>query len=77
MNDFLFCLTKDHYHFNARFAEFQREFQSLFQDIQSDKFPDTEPGSENQEPEILKSEVKAAIMHLKNGKATGRDSIPI
>ncbi|KAL0812036.1 hypothetical protein ABMA28_009430 [Loxostege sticticalis] len=51
--------------------------QSLFQDPQSQNFPDTEPNSEDLEPNILLSEVRAAIKHLKNGKATGGDAIPI
>ncbi|KAL0879221.1 hypothetical protein ABMA27_003004 [Loxostege sticticalis] len=51
--------------------------QSLFEDPQSQCFASTEPANEELEPDILKTEVRAAIKHLKNGKAVGRDSIPI
>lgn len=51
--------------------------QSLFQDPQSRNFVSTETASDLLEPDILESEVRAAIKHLKNGKATGRDQIPI
>lgn len=51
--------------------------QSLFNDTQSNNFPNAELELENLEPDTLKFEVRAAIMHYKNGKATGRDAIPI
>ncbi|XP_060810227.1 uncharacterized protein LOC132904318 [Amyelois transitella] len=51
--------------------------QSLFQDPHCRDFPSTVLNTEDLEPDILLSEVRAAIKHLKNGKATGRDAIPI
>ena len=51
--------------------------QSLFRDPQSRQFASTDPELENLEPDILLSEVRAAIKHLKSKKATGRDAIPI
>ena len=51
--------------------------QSLFQDQQSRNFSPTEPHKGELEPDILLSEVKAAIKHLKDKKAAGRDGIPI
>ncbi|CAH2086615.1 unnamed protein product [Euphydryas editha] len=47
--------------------------QSLFEDPQSQCFDSTEPSDEEKEPNILKDEIRAAIKHLKNGKATGKD----
>ncbi|PZC84076.1 hypothetical protein B5X24_HaOG205798 [Helicoverpa armigera] len=59
-------------------AETWRQYcQSLFQDPQSTCYAPTEPGNEDLEPDILKDEIRAAIKHLKNGKATGTDAIPI
>ena len=49
--------------------------QSLFKDPHSRNFVSTEP--EDPEPIILRDEVRAAISRLKNGKAIGRDAIPI
>ncbi|CAF4845366.1 unnamed protein product [Pieris macdunnoughi] len=51
--------------------------QSLFLDAQSRLSISTEPEPENLEPDILLSEVRTAIKHLKSNKATGRDAIPI
>lgn len=51
--------------------------QSLFLDPQSRCFAPTEPNDEEVEPDILYEEIRAAIKHLKNGKATGADAIPI
>ncbi|XP_012553302.2 LINE-1 reverse transcriptase homolog [Bombyx mori] len=51
--------------------------QSLFQDPNSHCFDPTAPQDEEIEPSILKDEVRAAIKHLKKGKATGKDAIPI
>ncbi|KAL0901105.1 hypothetical protein ABMA27_006427 [Loxostege sticticalis] len=61
-----------------KISEVWRDYcQSLFEDPQSQNFISTEPTSDMLEPGILKSEVRAAIRHLKNGKATGKDEIPI
>lgn len=51
--------------------------QSLYEDPFSRDFARTEPSCEDMEPDILKEEVEAAITHLKNGKAIGKDAIPI
>jgi len=51
--------------------------QSLFEDPHSRNFASTELKNEDIEPNILRDEVRAAIAHLKNGRATGRDAIPI
>ncbi|KAI8429179.1 hypothetical protein MSG28_007716 [Choristoneura fumiferana] len=51
--------------------------QSLFLDPESRNYTDTEPDDEDLEPRILKEEVRAAIEHLKGGKAVGSDCIPI
>ncbi|KAI8433244.1 hypothetical protein MSG28_015320 [Choristoneura fumiferana] len=59
-------------------AEIWREYcQSLFQDPQSQCYAPTEPKNEEIEPDILLDEIRTAIKHLKNGKATGSDAIPI
>jgi len=51
--------------------------QSLFEDPHSRNFASTEPSNEDTEPNILRDEVRADTAHLKNGRATGRDAIPI
>lgn len=51
--------------------------QSLFEDPHSRCFESTEPIDEEKEANILKDEVSTAVKHLKKGKATGSDSIPI
>ena len=51
--------------------------QSLFEDPSSHSYASITPHDEELEPDILKDEVRAAIKHLKSGKAIGPDAIPI
>lgn len=52
--------------------------KSLFLDSHSSLVPEPEYNTPTEkEPSILRSEVEAAIKHLKSGKATGADEIPI
>ncbi|CAH2235409.1 jg13268 [Pararge aegeria aegeria] len=62
----------------ADISETWRKYcQSLFEDPDSQCFASLEPLDKEKEPNILRDEIRAAITHLKDRKATGSDSIPI